>query len=45
MLLPVGGPIYQGALTAIRDSGKDIAMIGVDADFYRDRPATPRTSS
>ncbi|WP_181312199.1 BMP family lipoprotein [Nocardioides campestrisoli] len=34
VILPVGGPIYQGALTAIDSSGKDIALIGVDADFY-----------
>lgn len=34
VILPVGGPIYQGAITAIEDSGKDIAMLGVDADFY-----------
>lgn len=34
VLLPVGGPIYQSALAAIKDSGKDIALIGVDADQY-----------
>ncbi|MFC5727703.1 MULTISPECIES: BMP family lipoprotein [Nocardioides] len=34
VILPVGGPIYQGALTAIEDSGKDVALIGVDADFF-----------
>lgn len=34
VILPVGGPIYQSALAAIQDSGKDIAMIGVDADQY-----------
>ncbi len=34
VILPVGGPIYQGAITAIQDSGKDIAMLGVDADLY-----------
>ncbi|SEB37441.1 nucleoside-binding protein [Paramicrobacterium humi] len=34
VLLPVGGPIYQSAIEAIKDSGKDIAMIGVDADQY-----------
>jgi basic membrane protein A len=33
VLLPVGGPIFQSAVEAIRDSGKDIAMIGVDADL------------
>ncbi|TIC86828.1 BMP family ABC transporter substrate-binding protein [Nocardioides sp. GY 10113] len=40
VILPVGGPIYQGALTAIGDSGKDVAMIGVDADFYETDPST-----
>jgi basic membrane protein A and related proteins len=40
VILPVGGPIYQGALTAIADSGEDIAMIGVDADFYETDPNT-----
>ena len=40
VLLPVGGPIYQGALTAIEDSGKDVAMVGVDADLYETDPNT-----
>lgn len=40
VLLPVGGPIYQGALTAIEASGKDVALIGVDADFYETDPNT-----
>ena len=40
VILPVGGPIYQGAVTAIADSGKDIAMIGVDADLYETDPST-----
>ena len=40
VILPVGGPIYQGALTAISDSGKDIALIGVDADFFETDPNT-----
>ncbi len=40
VILPVGGPIYQGALTAIADSGKDVALIGVDADFYETDPNT-----
>ncbi|ANJ27722.1 BMP family lipoprotein [Agromyces aureus] len=39
VLLPVGGPIYQSAAAAIRDSGKDIAMIGVDADFTETDPS------
>ena len=40
VILPVGGPIYQGAITAIEDSGDDIAMIGVDADLYETDPST-----
>ncbi|TWH04925.1 basic membrane protein A [Nocardioides sp. J9] len=40
VILPVGGPIYQGALTAIEDSGKDIALVGVDADFFETDPNT-----
>ncbi|MBV6727753.1 BMP family ABC transporter substrate-binding protein [Nocardioides daeguensis] len=40
VILPVGGPIYQGALTAIEDSGKDVALVGVDADFYETDPKT-----
>lgn len=40
VILPVGGPIYQGALTAIDASGKDVAMIGVDADLYETDPNT-----
>lgn len=42
VIMPVGGPIYQGALTAIEDSGKDIAMIGVDADLYKSDPKTDK---
>lgn len=34
VLLPVGGPIFQSAIEAIKDSGKDVAMIGVDSDLY-----------
>ena len=40
VILPVGGPIYQGALTAIADSGEDVALIGVDADFFETDPNT-----
>ncbi|KRB78272.1 hypothetical protein ASE01_08590 [Nocardioides sp. Root190] len=40
VILPVGGPIYQGALTAIEDSGKDVALVGVDADFFETDPNT-----
>ncbi len=38
VLLPVGGPIYQSAAAAIRDSGKSIALLGVDADVYVSDP-------
>jgi basic membrane protein A len=34
VLLPVGGPIFLSAIEAIADSGKEIAMLGVDADLY-----------
>ena len=40
VILPVGGPIYQGAITAIEDSGSDIAMVGVDADLFETDPST-----
>lgn len=40
VLLPVGGPIYQSAVAAIQDSGKDIALVGVDADLYQSDPST-----
>ena len=40
VILPVGGPIYQGALTAIADSGKDVALVGTDADLFETDPNT-----
>ena len=40
MLLPVGGPIYQSAMDAIEDSGREIALIGVDADLFVTDPST-----
>ncbi|MGX9348052.1 BMP family lipoprotein [Microbacterium sp. KNMS] len=39
VLLPVGGPIYQSAASVIRDSGREIALIGVDADVYESDPS------
>ena len=39
VLLPVGGPIYTSGAEAIKDSGKDIALIGVDADVTETDPA------
>ncbi len=38
VVLPVGGPIYQNAAAVIRDSGRDIALIGVDADLFETDP-------
>ncbi|MFC4630465.1 BMP family protein [Promicromonospora alba] len=40
VILPVGGPIYQSAIDAIADSGEDVALIGVDADFYESDETT-----
>jgi basic membrane protein A and related proteins len=40
VILPVGGPIYQSAIAAIEDSGRDVALIGVDEDFYESDPTT-----
>ncbi len=34
ILAPIGGPIYQGAGAAIKASGKDVALLGNDADVY-----------
>ncbi|MFT4135039.1 BMP family lipoprotein [Microbacterium sp.] len=39
VLLPVGGSIYQSAASVIRDSGREIALLGVDADVYETDPA------
>jgi len=33
VILPVGGPIYKSAAAAIKDSGKDTVMLGVDSDL------------
>ncbi|HYP73200.1 MAG TPA: BMP family ABC transporter substrate-binding protein [Microbacterium sp.] len=38
VLLPVGGPIYQSAASVIRDSGREIALVGVDADVFETDP-------
>ena len=34
VIMPVGGPIFLSAGEAIRDSGKDVALVGVDSDAY-----------
>ena len=39
VILPVGGPIYKSAAQAIKDSSKDIALIGVDADVTLTDPS------
>jgi basic membrane protein A and related proteins len=39
IILPVGGPIYQSAAAAIESSGKEIALIGVDADVFNTDPS------
>lgn len=38
VLLPVGGPIYFSAAEAIRDSGRSIALMGVDKDIFVSDP-------
>lgn len=40
VLLPVGGPIYEGAVTAISDTSADAVMIGTDADVFESDPRT-----
>lgn len=39
VMLPVGGPIYQSAAAAIREAGRPIALMGVDADFTETDPS------
>lgn len=39
VILPVGGPIYQSAAAAIQSSGKEIALLGVDADVTQTDPS------
>ncbi len=39
VLFPVGGPIYQSAAEAIRDSGGNVALMGVDADVFETDPS------
>ena len=40
VLLPVGGPIYQSALQAIKESGRDVVLLGVDADLFQTDEST-----
>jgi basic membrane protein A len=45
VILPVGGPIYLSASAAIKDSGKNTVMLGVDADLAVADPRSPTRSS
>ncbi|MFB2581292.1 BMP family protein [Herbiconiux sp. P15] len=38
VIVPVGGPIYQGAAQAIRESANPVALVGVDTDMYESDP-------
>ncbi|MDV7196036.1 BMP family ABC transporter substrate-binding protein [Rhodococcus kroppenstedtii] len=38
VIFPVGGPIYQSAAQAIRDTNRPVALIGADADVYVSDP-------
>jgi basic membrane protein A len=38
VIVPVGGPIYQGAAQAIRESPDPVALVGVDTDMYLSDP-------
>ncbi|MES2092800.1 MAG: BMP family ABC transporter substrate-binding protein [Actinomycetota bacterium] len=38
VIFPVGGPIFQSAGAAIKDSGKAIALLGADADVFNTFP-------
>jgi len=38
IILPVAGPLFQGTAQAIEDSGKDVAIIGVDSDLFETAP-------
>ncbi|MGF3055872.1 BMP family lipoprotein [Microbacterium sp. YY-01] len=40
VLMPVGGPVYQSALQAIKELDRDVALIGVDADLFETDPNT-----
>ncbi|MEZ5085185.1 MAG: BMP family ABC transporter substrate-binding protein [Tessaracoccus sp.] len=39
VLLPVGGPIYQSAAQAIRDTGEGLTLMGVDSDVAISDPS------
>ena len=39
IVLPVGGPLYQGGVEAIRDAKSDALIIGVDSDLAKADPS------
>lgn len=38
IILPVAGPLFKGTAQAITDSGKDVAIVGVDSDLFLTAP-------
>ena len=38
IILPVAGPLFQGTAQAITESGKDVAIVGVDSDLFLTAP-------
>jgi len=38
IILPVAGPLFQGTAQAIKDSGKDVSIVGVDSDLFETTP-------
>jgi basic membrane protein A len=38
IILPVAGPLFQSTAQAIADSGKDVAIVGVDSDLFETTP-------
>ncbi|WP_311477438.1 BMP family ABC transporter substrate-binding protein [uncultured Gulosibacter sp.] len=39
IIMPVGGPLYQGGVEAIKDAGSDALIIGVDSDLAKQDPS------
>lgn len=39
VVMPVGGPLYKGAVSAIRAAGNSAALIGVDSDLVEQDPS------
>lgn len=40
LILPVGGPLYQGAVEAIRDANSTALILGVDSDLAKADPSS-----